>query len=153
MKFEKGEKIPEFNLRDHNENEVNLDQFEGKNVLLSFHPLAWTGVCQDQMEALEDNYQKFEDNNTIPLGISVDPVPSKSAWAEEMGLEDLKLISDFWPHGEFAEKLGIFIKEKGISGRVNILVNDQGEILWAKEYDIPELPDMDEVLEAVKTNK
>lgn len=153
MKFEKGEKIPKFNLTDHNDNEVSLDQFEAKNVLLSFHPLAWTGVCQDQMEALEANYQEFEDNNTIPLGLSVDPVPSKSAWAEEMELENLKLISDFWPHGEFAEKLGIFIEEKGISGRVNILVNDQGEILWAKEYDIPELPDIDEILEAVKNNK
>ena len=52
----------------------------------------------------------------------------------------------------YCSKLGIFIKEKGISGRVNILVNDQGEILWAKEYDIPELPDIDEVLEAVADN-
>jgi peroxiredoxin len=152
MKLQKGDKIPEFELRDHNEEEVSLDKLEGKNVLLSFHPLAWTSVCRNQMQALEDNYQEFEDNNTVPLGISVDPVPSKSAWAEDIGLENLRLLSDFWPHGEFAEKLGIFIKEKGISGRVNILVNSEGEILWAKEYDIPQLPDIDEVLEAVADN-
>ncbi|MFN2339649.1 MAG: redoxin domain-containing protein [Halanaerobium sp.] len=152
MKLKKGEKIPEFKLRDHQEEEVSLDKFDGKNVLLSFHPLAWTSVCRNQMEALEDNYQEFEENNTVALGISIDPVPSKSAWAEDIGLKDLRLVSDFWPHGDFADKLGIFIKEKGISGRVNILVNDQGEILWAKEYDIPELPDIDEVLEAVVDN-
>ena len=152
MKIKKGEKIPEFKLVDHNEEEVTLEEFEGKNVLLSFHPLAWTSVCRNQMQALEDNYEEFEKNNTVPLGISVDPVPSKSAWAEDIGLENLRLLSDFWPHGKFASELGIFIKEKGISGRVNILINYRGEILWAKEYDIPELPDIDEVLEAVADN-
>ncbi|MFP4198083.1 MAG: redoxin domain-containing protein [Halanaerobium sp.] len=152
MKFKKGEKIPEFKLRDQNEEEVSLDQFEGKNVLLSFHPLAWTSVCRDQMQALETNYEEFEKNNTVPLGISVDPVPSKKAWAKNIGLDNLKILSDFWPHGEFADKLGIFIKEKGISGRVNILVSDQGEVLWAREYDIPQLPDIDEVLAAVADN-
>jgi peroxiredoxin len=152
MKLKKGDKIPEFKLRDHKEEEVSLEKFDGKNVLLSFHPLAWTSVCRKQMQALEGNYEKFEDNNTVPLGISVDPVPSKSAWAEDIGLKNLRLLSDFWPHGDFAEKLGIFIKEKGISGRVNILVNAEGKILWAKEYDIPELPDIDEVLEAVVDN-
>jgi peroxiredoxin len=104
------------------------------------------------MQALEYNFDKLERNNTVALGISVDPVPSKSAWAEDMELKNLRLVSDFWPHGEFATKLGIFIKEKGISGRVNILVNSEGEVLWAKEYDIPELPDIDEVLEVVANN-
>ncbi|RCW54214.1 MULTISPECIES: redoxin domain-containing protein [Halanaerobium] len=152
MKLTKGEKIPEFKLSDHQEEEITLEKFKGKNVLLSFHPLAWTSVCRNQMQALEENYDQFEKNNTVPLGISVDPVPSKRAWAEDIGLENLRLLSDFWPHGEFASKLGIFIREKGISGRVNILVNDQGEILWVKEYDIPELPDIDEVLKVVSDN-
>ncbi len=152
MKFNVGDKIPKLKLRDHNEEEISLDIFDGKNVLLSFHPLAWTSVCRDQMQALEANYEKFEKNNTVPLGISVDPIPSKRAWAGNIGLENLRLLSDFWPHGGFAEKLGIFIKEKGISGRVNILVNEQGKILWAKEYDISELPDIDEVLNAVADN-
>lgn len=153
MKFEKGEKIPEFNLVDHNEEEVSLDKYEGKNILLSFHPLAWTSVCRNQMQVLEENYQKFEDNNTVPLGLSVDPVPSKSAWADDMELNNLKLVSDFWPHGEFSTKVGNFIKEQGFSGRANILIDDQGEVLWSKEYEISELPDIDEVLAAVKKHK
>jgi len=152
MKLNVGDRIPNLKLRDHNEEEVTLDDFDGKNVLLSFHPLAWTSVCRDQMQALEANYEEFEKNDTVPLGISVDPVPSKRAWAEKIGLENLRLLSDFWPHGNFASKLGIFIEDKGISGRVNILVDDQGEVLWIKEYDVPELPDIDEVLDAVKNN-
>jgi peroxiredoxin len=152
MEFKVGEKIPEFELSDHNDQEVSLKKFPGKNVLLSFHPLAWTRVCRLQMEALEKHYQEFIDNNTVPLGISVDPVPSKKAWAENLGLENLKLLSDFWKHGEFADKLGIFYENKGISGRVNILVDDSGKVLWSKVYDIHQEPDIKEVLEAVEDN-
>ncbi len=152
MAINVGEKLPEFKLKDQQGNKVSLDDFSGKNVLLSFHPLAWTSVCAKQMKALDDNYQEFSKFNTVPLGFSVDPVPSKKAWAKDLAISDLKMPSDFWPHGEFANKLGIFIADKGISGRVNILVNDKGEVLWVKEYDIPELPDIDEVLKAVKEN-
>ena len=152
MKFDKGDKIPEFELIDHNDQKVSLDKFSDKNVLLSFHPLAWTRVCRLQMEALEEHYQEFLDNNTIPLGISVDPVPSKKAWAEDLDLENLRLLSDFWKHGDFADKLGIFLDNKGISGRVNILVNERGEIIWSKVYDIHEEPDIAEVLKIVKEN-
>ena len=55
MKLKKGEKIPEFKLSDHQEEEISLEKFAGKNVLLSFHPLAWTRACRNQMEVLEDN--------------------------------------------------------------------------------------------------
>lgn len=152
MKFKKGQKIPEFSLEDHNDQDISLAEFEGKNILLSFHPFAWTSVCRNQMEALEENYEEFEKNNTVPLGISIDPMPAKKAWALDMGLKKLSLLSDFWPHGELASKLGIFIDKIGTSGRVNILVDDQGEVLWAKEYDISELPDIEEVLEAAADN-
>ncbi|MFP4662072.1 MAG: redoxin domain-containing protein [Halanaerobiales bacterium] len=150
MKFEEGRELDNFKLPDQEENEINLSDFKGKKVLLSFHPLAWTGVCTKQMEALERNYNNFEDNNTVPLGINVDPIPSKKAWAEDMGLKKLKILSDFWPHGELAKKLGIFLEENGISGRVNILLDEEGRVKWYKEYDIPELPDIDEVLDEVK---
>ncbi len=150
MKYDVGEKINNFNLPDQDENEVSLKDYSGKKVLLSFHPLAWTGVCTKQMEALDRNYSIFEENNTVALGLSVDPVPSKKAWAEEMGLKDLKILSDFWPHGDISKDLDIFIEESGISGRVNILLDEEGKVKWYKEYGMPELPDIAEVLEEVK---
>jgi len=47
------------------------------------------------MLSLEENYNKFLELNTIPVGISVDPVPSKKAWAENLNLKNLKILSDF----------------------------------------------------------
>ncbi|MFW6389662.1 MAG: redoxin domain-containing protein [Halanaerobiales bacterium] len=145
-----GEKLKQINLKDQNGDLVKLEDLKGKKILLSFHPLAWTDVCTKQMQSLEDNYDAFMKNDTIPLGINVDPVPSKKAWAEDMGLQMLKIISDFWPHGKLAKELDIFIDEDGISGRVNILLDESGEVIWVKEYDIPELPDIEEVLTRIK---
>lgn len=150
MNVKKGDKVVNFKLDDQDENEVKLSDFKGKKVLLSFHPLAWTGVCTKQMKTLDKNYDTFEENNTVPLGISVDPVPSKKAWADDMELGNLKILSDFWPHGEFAKSLDLFLKDNGISGRANILLDEEGKVAWFKVYDIPELPDINEVLEEVK---
>ena len=51
----KGEKAPSFILEDNHGNMVKLSDLRGNKVLLSWHPLAWTGVCTDQMRALEAN--------------------------------------------------------------------------------------------------
>ncbi|WP_367884294.1 redoxin domain-containing protein [Thermococcus sp. JCM 11816] len=81
-----GETALDFVLKDQDGKEFRLSDFRGKRVLLSFHPLAWTGICEKQMKALEENYERFEELNVVPVGISVDPpVPSKKAWAEHMG--------------------------------------------------------------------
>ena len=77
-----GELAPDFKLADQNGKEVTLSEFKGKKVLLSWHPLAWTSVCTDQMRDLDRNYDRFAEKNTVVLGFSVDPQPSKSAWAK-----------------------------------------------------------------------
>ena len=106
--LEIGSQAPDFSLTDQNGDEFKLSTYKGKKILLSFHPLAWTSVCSQQMLSLEENYNKFLELNTIPVGVSVDPVPSKKAWAENLQLKNLKILSDFWPHGEVAKLFNIF---------------------------------------------
>ena len=84
-----GDIAPDFKLVDQNGREIALGEFKGKKVLLSWHPLAWTSVCTDQMRALDRNYDKFAEKNTVVLGLSVDPQPSKSAWAKAICLSKL----------------------------------------------------------------
>jgi len=93
-----GDKAKDFSLSDQDENEISLSSFKGKRILLSFHPLAWTKVCADQMISLEKNRERLEKLNTVALGISVDTVPSKKAWAKELGIKNTRILSDFWPH-------------------------------------------------------
>ena len=44
--IKKGEKAPLFNIKDQNAEDVNLENYRGKKVILSSHPLAFTSVCE-----------------------------------------------------------------------------------------------------------
>ena len=148
-----GEKAKDFALKDQNGKEFRLSQFKGKRVLLSFHPLAWTDVCAKQMKSLEENKKVFDSLNTVALGMSVDTVPSKLAWAESLGIKNTPLLSDFWPHGEVAKLYGIFREKNGFSERANIVVDENQKIVFFKVYDIPQLPDMNEIIDFIKNLK
>ena len=141
-----GQKAPDFALRDQHNQEFKLSDLKGRKVLLSFHPLAFTKVCARQMQALEKNLKSFDLLNTVPVGLSVDTVPSKHAWAREIKIKNLRMLSDFWPHGKVAKGYGIFRREQGFSERANILVDEFGKVIWVKVYPIKELPDIKEIL-------
>ena len=145
-----GDMAPDFVLKDNRVQDVRLSEYRGKKVLLSWHPLAWTGVCAEQMKALEANLAEFEKYNTVPLGMSIDSYPSKNAWAKELGIANLKLLADFWPHGKVAQDYGLCIEKKGFSERANVLIEERGKVIWVKVYEIPELPDIAEVLSKVR---
>ena len=119
-------------------------------MLLSFHPLAWTGVCAQQMQSLQANIETFESLNTVPVGISVDSVPTKKAWAEDLKIKDIRLLSDFWPHGQVAKLYGIFREDKGFAERANVIVDENGKIVFSKVYEISQLPDIDEIIGVLK---
>lgn len=141
-----GEKAPDFKLPDQNQEIVTLSDLSGKKVLLSWHPLAFTSVCTDQMRSLEREMERFANKNCLPLGLSVDPVPSKAVWAKAISLKNLKVLSDFNPLGKIAKAYGIFSGEHGASKRINILINEERKVIWLKKYEIKTLPNIEDVL-------
>ena len=144
-----GKKVKDFGLRDQNGQEFRLSACLGKKVLLSFHPLAWTPVCAQQMKDLEKSKKAFEKLNTIAVGLSVDSVPCKTAWAKQLKVSKTPLLADFWPHGQVAKSLGIFRKE-GFSERANIIVDEKGKVQYIKVYPIKQLPDLEEILNILR---
>lgn len=146
------DRVQEYTLEDQNGEEITIPSEAGDALLLlSFHPLAWTGICTQQMESLEAGFDELGRLGATPVGISVDSVPSKLAWARDMGLERLRILSDFWPHGGFASSVGLFRETSGFSERANVIVNADGDVLFRKIYPIRELPDMNEVLEFLRS--
>jgi peroxiredoxin len=141
-----GEKATNFILYDQNEKKFKFSDFKGKRILLSFHPLAWTSVCAKQMQSLEKHYKDFIDLNTIPVGVNIDSVPSKKTWADSLEIKNLRLLSDFWPHGKTAKKYKIFREKDGFSERANIIIDENQKIEFIRIYDISELPDINEIL-------
>ncbi len=144
-----GKKVKDFTLKDQNGQDFHLAEQKGKKVLLSFHPLAWTSVCAQQMQALEKNKKTFAKLNTVAVGLSVDSVPCKEAWAKSLKIRDTKLLADFWPHGGVAKSLGI-LRAEGFSERADIIVNEAGKAVFVKVYPLRQLPDLEEVINALR---
>jgi peroxiredoxin len=145
-----GTQAPEFSLKDQDGQALSLSALRGKRVLLSFHPLAWTGVCQRQMETLEMNVEALDALNAQALGISVDPVPSKKAWADAIGVQKTRLLSDFWPHGAVSSSFGVFQEDAGVSERSAILIDESGIVRFVKVYPSGDVPDIQELLRTLR---
>jgi peroxiredoxin len=146
-----GQEAPDFELRSHQGGTVKLSDFRGKkNVVLAFHPLAFTPVCANQMRGYESDLAEFEKAGAAVLGISIDAQPAKAAWAKTLDSISYDLLSDFHPHGDVAKKYGVFREKEGISDRAIFVIDKAGRIAWSKVYEIPELPPNDEVLAALQ---
>ena len=148
--IEIGSKAPDFTVKDQNGKTFKLSSFKGKKVLLSFRPLAWTSVCHDQMKLLEENHLRFDELNTVAVGIGCDSIPSNKAWGQSMDIQNTKLLSDFWPHGEVAKLYGIFREKDGFSERANILIDENGKVIFVKVYPTAQLPDFEEILKLLE---
>ena len=117
MALNPGDEAPDFELRSHRGGTVRLSDYRGtKNVVLAFHPLAFTPVCATQMTGYETDLKRLEQADAVVLGISIDPQPSKTAWAQTLGSISFDLLSDSYPHGEVAQKYGVFRPEGRLLG-------------------------------------
>lgn len=148
MTVKVGDKAPEFVLKDQNKEEIDLAKLKGKKVILSWHPLAFTSVCTDQMRSLERNYDRIQEKGeTVVIGLSIDPFPAKQKWADILCIENVKIASDFFPYGQVTKDYGLFNEENGASKRANVIIDEDGNVKWVKVYEPSELPDIDEVIE------
>lgn len=91
----------------------------------------------------------FKGLNAQVLGISIDHVPTLTAWAESLGGIHYPLLSDFWPHAEVI-KLYEVLREEGHSERAIFLIDKAGILRWSKIYDMDEQPDNREVLAEIR---
>jgi mycoredoxin-dependent peroxiredoxin len=144
-----GQPAPEFALKDQSQQEVKLADFKGKkNVVLVFYPLDWSPVCTNEHACMVNDMKRFESLNAQVLGVSVDSVWSHKAFAEKMKIA-YPLLADFNPRGAMADKYGVYLADKGITGRAIVIVNKQGNVAWVKNYNIPDVPDVNEVAQAL----
>ena len=145
-----GEPAPNFSLKDQQDETFDLYENEGRRLLLSFHPLAWTEFCAAQMQSLEGNREAFEAENTVAVGISVDSMPCKRAWAKSLGITRTRLLCDFWPHGVAAQRYGLFRDANGFSERANVIVDENRDVAFVKIYPVHSVPDIGEVIGVLK---
>lgn len=133
--IETGSRAPDFDLEVDRSERVRLADFRGhRNVLLVFHPFAFTPVCEDEARDLEENHASFASAETEVVLVSCDSAPARRAWKEQLGLS-YTLAADFWPHGAAAKAYGVFDETRGASTRGTFLIGKDGVVVWSLVND------------------
>ncbi len=122
-----GAAAPEFTLLSTAGQQVTLSGLRGKNVLLAFFPLAFTGTCTAELCAMSDDYGKFQRGNTVVLPISVDSGPTLREFKAKEKIT-VDLLSDF--KREVSRLYGVLNEEKFYSNRAYFLIDRNGVIRW-----------------------
>ena len=131
-----GTKAPDFTLEDQDGNSISLSDFAGQNILLWFYPKASTPGWTTEGQELRDEFQNFQDKNTIILGMSADSVKSQKNFCEKQNFP-FSLVSD--PDKSTIRKYEAIGMKKmygreyeGIF-RISYLINTDGRIKKAYE--------------------
>ncbi|WP_343573100.1 peroxiredoxin [Mycobacterium sp.] len=123
---------PDFTLRDQNRQPVTLSDLRGaKDVLLVFFPLAFTGICQGELDHIRDHLPDYENNDRAVLAISVGPAPTHKVWATQSGFL-FPVLADFWPHGAVSQAYGVFNDDAGVANRGTFVIDRSGIIRFAE---------------------
>jgi len=131
MAVKTGDRAPEFDLALTRGERIRLSEFLGRsNVLLVFHPFAFTPVCEDEARDLQENLDAFRNADTEIVFVSCDPPAAREAWKRELGAEYV-FASDFWPHGAAAKAYGVFNEQSGAPHRGTFLIDREGTVIWS----------------------
>jgi len=127
MSLNVGDKIPEFELYNHDKTKHSDQDYLGQKTMFVFMPFPFSSVCDKEICELRDNQESFikEDTNTVL--ITVGASPTNRAWSEHYKIE-FPILSDFWPHGEVAKQFGCFHDVAGISLRYTYITNEENVI-------------------------
>ena len=97
MPLKIGTSAPDFTLKTKTASglqDVKLsDNFGQRNTVLLFFPLAFTGVCTQEMCDVSGGISAYDGLNAAVYGISVDSPFAQEAWAQQEKIT-IKLLSD-----------------------------------------------------------
>lgn len=148
MPLKIGDTAPAFTLRNTEKELISLKDFKGKNVVLLFFPMAFTGVCTKELCDMRDSIGDYEKLDAQIIAISVDSVFTLSKWKEEQGF-NFPLLSDF--NKTISKKYDALYKEfvfemKGVSKRSAFVIDGKGIVRYAEVLEnAGELPNFEAV--------
>jgi peroxiredoxin len=154
MSLKTGDKAPDFTLRSSEKEQISLKQYRGKNTIVLFFPMAFTGVCTKELCAMRDSIADYEKLDTQILAISVDSVFSLGKWKEEQKF-NFPLLSDF--NKTASKKYDSLYKDfvfemKGVSKRSAFVVDREGIIRYAEVLEnAGEIPNFDAVKQILQS--
>ncbi len=154
MSLQIGQAAPQFTLWSHDKQQVSLAGQRGKNVVLLFFPLAFTGVCTKELCSVRDTMNIYDGLNATVFGISVDSIHVLNKFRTEQNL-NFTLLSDFnkttsTAYGSIYENF--FNDMKGVSKRSAFVIDGEGVVRYAEVLENAlEVPNFDAIKECLKS--
>lgn len=150
MSIEVGQTAPDFTLYNTEQKEVSLkDLTSQSNVVLLFFPLAFTGVCTQELCSARDDISKYQKLNATIVGVSVDSIFTLAKFREEQKLP-FDLLSDF--NKDVAKKYHSLYDEfplfglKGVTKRSAFVIDKQGKVQYAEILaDAGKVPNFEQI--------
>jgi peroxiredoxin len=153
MALQIGDLAPSFTLYSSEKQEVSLSDYNGKKVVVLFFPLAFTGVCTEELCSVRDNLSTYQNLNTEVLAISVDSLFSLEQFKKQQNLS-FPLLSDF--NKEVSAAYGALYDEfvlgmKGVSKRSAFVIDEEGKIIYAEVLeDAGQVPSFENIQKALQ---
>ncbi len=154
MAISVGQQAPDFSLFASDKSQVSLSDLKGKNVVLLFFPLAFTGVCTAELCNVRDNIASYNSTNAQVLGISVDSLFTLDKFKTEQNL-NFPLLSDFNKTAAAAydvlyETFPAF-GMLGVSKRAAFVIDANGTVQYAEVCATPgDLPSFEAIQNTLK---
>lgn len=155
MSIQAGAVAPDFSLFDTDKNKVSLAEQKGKNVVILFFPLAFTGVCTAELCNVRDNIAVYNNTNAVVFGVSVDSLFSLGKFREEQKL-NFQLLSDF--NKEAATSFGVLYETfpafemQGVSKRAAFVIDKEGVVKYAEVCPTPgDLPNFEAIQQTLNS--
>jgi peroxiredoxin len=128
---------------------------KGKNVVVLFFPLAFTGVCTTELCNVRDNISLYNNTNAVVFGVSVDSLFSLGKFRDEQKL-NFQLLSDF--NKEAAKAFGVLydtfpaFEMQGVSKRAAFVIDAAGVVRYAEVCPTPgDLPNFAAIQETLNS--
>jgi len=154
-----GSKAPDFTLKSKDANglkDVTLSaNFGKKNTVVLFFPLAFTGVCTQELCDVTQGLGSFTDLDAEIIGVSVDSPFAQEAWAQSKGIT-VPLVSDL--NKKTAEAYDVLLPDLvGIgatAARAAFVVDKNGVVQYAEQTPTPkDLPNFDAIKQKLASLK
>lgn len=132
-----GQAAPQFTLQNEKGEQVSLQDFKGKNVVLYFYPKDMTPGCTTEACDFRDAYEDFSSLDAVILGVSMDDANRHTKFIEKHGLPFSLLVDE---DHTVAEAYGVWVLKKNFGKeymgieRTTFLIDENGIVKqeWRK---------------------
>ena len=131
-----GSDVPEFTLRREDGEPFTREDLAGKTTVLVFYPAAFSSVCTDQFQILQEVLEDLAAEGADVVGVSIDQTDSQVAFRESMNVT-IPMLSDAVPQAATARAFGVLFAPTGVANRALVIVGPDLKVLWSWEGEHP----------------